>query len=98
MFEQGIRITVRVRPSAPRNMVESFDEDVLCLRIASPPVDGKANAELVSFLAKLLGLPKSGVSILKGQKGRQKIISFTGLDSETIRQRLISACGGKSSK
>lgn len=49
---------------------------MLLVRLAAPPADGKANKELVRFLAEAFGLPKSEVTLLRGTSSRQKIIEL----------------------
>ncbi len=56
------------------------------IRVAAPPVDGAANAELVAFLAKRLGVPKSSVRIVKGDRGRDKLIEIDGISDKDARR------------
>ena len=72
-----MKIRVRATPNARRSEVIGWEDDaqagrILRVRIAAPPVDGKANAELRDFLAKTLNLPKSKVSLEKGNASRFK--------------------------
>ncbi len=53
-----------------------------------PPVDGKANTACIDFLAKILNLPRSSVTIAAGQTSRKKVIRVAGLSAEKVRQRL----------
>jgi len=90
------RIFVRVRPGAPRNEITGFTEGVLRLRVAAPPVAGKANLELISFLSDVLGIPKSRISLAVGQTSRNKVLCVSGLSREEIAERLSSRRkGGK---
>ena len=63
--------------------------DALKIRLAAPPVDGKANEALVRFLADVLDLPKSAVILKSGQTSRRKVLEVTGSDPGRI-----SALGG----
>lgn len=77
----GVRLTIRVQPRASRTEVAGlYGKDALRIRLAAPPVDGAANRELVEFLAKTLGVPKSAVSIEAGETGRLKTVSVTGVE------------------
>jgi uncharacterized protein (TIGR00251 family) len=74
------RLTVHVQPNANRNMIVDFKEGILRVKINAPPVDGKANRELVDFLSDLLGLRKSNIKIDRGLIGRKKVITIIGLE------------------
>jgi len=70
-------LRVRATPNAKRSEILGWLEDPLCgrvlkVRVAAPPVEGKANAALKVFLAKSLGLPKSGVRLARGAASRIK--------------------------
>jgi uncharacterized protein (TIGR00251 family) len=77
-----------VHPNAARNELAGFSEGVLRVRVAAPPVKGKANKELIAFLAQKLGLSKGDLTILKGHTSRNKVISIAGLTREELNQRL----------
>ena len=64
----------RVQPRASRDGFAGFMDGAVRIRITAPPVDGKANAHLVDFLARQFGVPKRRVCILHGETGRQKRI------------------------
>ena len=65
-----------------------FEEGVLRVRIAAPPVKGKANKELVDFLSQLLGVNKGSITIEKGLTSRRKVIAIYRLSQAKIIQRL----------
>jgi uncharacterized protein (TIGR00251 family) len=72
-----VRIRIRATPNARCSEIIGWEDDALCgrilrVRVAAPPVEGKANAELRDFLAKSLGLPKSKVVLAKGDSSRFK--------------------------
>ena len=72
---------VRVVPRASKSEIVGARDGALKVRIASPPVDGAANAELVKFLSKTFGVSKSAVEILSGQTARTKQIKISGLSA-----------------
>lgn len=78
VVDGGWSLTIRVQPGARRSEVVGPHGDALRIRVASPPVDGKANAELVRFLAEHLGLPARAVAITRGQTSRTKVVHVTG--------------------
>lgn len=85
----AIIFTVRVVPRAAKSEIIGKFDGTLKIRIASPPVDGAANMELIKILAKNLGVSKSAVEIIKGQTSKTKLIKIYGLDAE----KLVKAAG-----
>lgn len=59
--------------------------ETLKLRVAAPPVEGKANAEAERFLAKVLGRPRSEVTVVRGASGRDKTVLVRGAAAEEVR-------------
>src|SRR5690242_17538663 len=84
----GIQFNVHVQPRASRNEVCGIQGDELRLRLTSPPVEDAANKSCIEFLARLLGVAKSRVSITAGAKSRHKTIRVTGVDGNTVRTLL----------
>jgi uncharacterized protein (TIGR00251 family) len=84
-----IHLEIKAQPGASKTEIAGVKDGRLKVRIASAPEDGKANAELCRFLAKLLGCAKNEVTVLRGQKSRLKTLTApraceekaTGLDS-----------------
>jgi uncharacterized protein len=87
---EPVRIKVRVTPGAKMNAISALKEEVWYIKIAAPPVEGKANEELVSYLGHLLDVRKSAIELLKGQSSRVKIVAVTGLPQEEVDRRLDS--------
>ncbi len=85
---QGVTFAVRVQPRARRNAVAGEMGDALKLALTAPPVEGKANEACVEFLAKLLKVPRSSVTIAAGETSRNKVIRVAGLNAEEVRRRL----------
>jgi|GEM_PF-283684 len=67
-------ISVRVTPRASRNEVVGVVDGRLRIRLQAPPVEGAANKALTAFLADVLNVPSSSVSVDRGQTGREKIV------------------------
>jgi uncharacterized protein (TIGR00251 family) len=86
--EKGVELLIRVHPNAARNELAGFVEGVLRVKVAAPPVKGRANKELIAFLAQKLGLSKGDLVILKGHTSRNKVISIAGLTREELNRRL----------
>ena len=77
--KEQARFVVRVQPNAKQNQLVGFKEGVLRVRIAPPPIEGKANEALIIFLSKQLGVSKGRVSIERGLTGRIKTVIIRGL-------------------
>lgn len=69
-----MRIAVKVTPRAKENKLVGFKDGVVRVRLTAPPVDGKANAALVVFLADAWGVQKSDIRIIRGEASREKIL------------------------
>jgi len=67
-------IQVRVKPNARVSVLEEADDGPWLAQLKSPPVDGKANKELIELIARHFGCPKSAVSIRSGASGRTKLV------------------------
>lgn len=83
-----IAFAVRVHPRAKHNVITGEVGDALKLSLTAPPVDGKANEACIDFLAKLLEVPRSSVTIAAGRSGRNKVIRVAGLSAQQVRERL----------
>ncbi len=83
-----VKLTVQVQPQAGRNAIVDFTDNVLKIKITAPPVEGKANQELVKYLSKQLGIRKSDILIDKGLTGRRKTVIITGIDSTELQSRI----------
>ncbi len=81
-------LPVKVTPNAGRSQITGWNQGVLEVRVAAPPVAGRANRELIALLSKALGVSKSAVTIVRGQTGRRKVIEVAGLTRQEILRRL----------
>ncbi len=83
-----ITFEVRVVPRAARTELAGEMDNAVKVRISSPPVDGAANAELIKFLAKILGVAKGDVEIVSGQTSKTKRLQITGITAEQLRNAI----------
>src|SRR5437588_10887339 len=83
-----VTISIRVQPRASRNAVVGWTGDTLNIRLTAPPVEGAANAACLDFIAKLLDLSPSSLTLLGGERSRQKVVRITGLSHEEVYVRL----------
>lgn len=86
-------ITCRVHPNAPRDAIEGVRDDRLAVRLASPPVEGKANKALVKYIAKTLHVAPTRITLIQGEKARIKVLSVAEIDPETVRACLAEYPG-----
>jgi uncharacterized protein (TIGR00251 family) len=69
-------IEIKAVPGASKTEIAGIKDQHLRVRLAAPPEDGKANAELCAFFSKILGCPKRDIRIEKGEKSRKKMLAF----------------------
>ena len=79
-----ITLTLHIQPGAKKTEFAGLHGDALKIRLAAPPVDGKANEALVKFLAEVLHLPKSAVTLKSGQTSRRKVLEVSGATTASI--------------
>lgn len=84
----GVFIPLRVQPRASRNKITGLYDGALRLALTAPPVEGEANAAVVTFMAGLLGIPKSRVTLVSGEKGRDKVVLVQGLELGDVAAKL----------
>jgi uncharacterized protein (TIGR00251 family) len=72
-------IAIYLQPNASKDAVLGLHNNEVKIAVTSPPVDGKANKHLVKYLAKLTGVAKSNVVIVKGQQSRHKLIKIENM-------------------
>ena len=79
-------LNIKVLPGASKSELGEVKESSLKIRIAAVPEDGKANKELLSFLAKLLNLPKKDIILASGEKSRNKILRLPVSAKEKLEE------------
>lgn len=88
-----VTLQVYIQPKASRTEFVGLHGDAVKIRVAAPPVDGSANAELIRFLAERCDIPRSRVSIESGAMSRQKRVNLAGVSAEWVLARLASPQG-----
>lgn len=84
----GVRLALHVQPGASRSELAGMHGTALKVRVRAPPVDGAANQELVRFLADLLRVPRSRVTLASGSSGRRKTVVVQGVSVEEASRML----------
>jgi uncharacterized protein (TIGR00251 family) len=89
----GAVLAVRVTPRASRSTFQGIliKEDHPMLRVAlhAPPIDGRANEELLAFLSRQLDLPPSSLEIIRGMQSREKLVRTIGVSAKELSVTLL---------
>jgi uncharacterized protein len=86
----SVTFAVKVHPRARKNAITGELGDALKLSLTAPASDGRANQACIEFLANLLKVPRSSVTIASGQTSRRKVIRVAGLSAKEVEKALIS--------
>ncbi|KAM4734026.1 UPF0235 protein C15orf40 homolog isoform 2-T2 [Anableps anableps] len=90
----AVSISVHAKPGSKHSGITDVSAQAVGVSIAAPPTDGEANTELVRYLAEVLELKKSQISLDKGSRSRDKVIRVdSSLDPEEVLRRLRQAAG-----
>lgn len=91
----GVSFAVRVQPRARQSAVVGEHDSALKIALNAPPLDGRANAALLQFLAEVLGIWRSRISILTGEQSRQKVVRVSGMTAAEAAVRLAHVGAGE---
>ena len=86
---KGVTLRLHIQPGAKKTEVAGPHGDALKIRLAAPPVDGKANSCLVGFLAQRLGVAKASVRLVSGESSRAKRVRIDDINPATVRKVLL---------
>ena len=84
----GATFAVKIHPGARKNALNGELGDALKLSLTAPPVEGRANQACIDFLANLLKVPRSSVTIASGQNSPRKVIRVRGVSADEVQKRL----------
>jgi len=84
----GAIFAVRLHPRAKKNEITGTLGDALKISLTAPPLEGRANHACIEFLADVLKLPRSSITIAAGQTSRNKLIRISGLSAADVEARL----------
>jgi len=82
------RLKVRVIPNAKKNEFAGHREGELILRLNAPAIEGRANKAAVEFVSRFLGVSRSAVVLVQGERSRHKIFEIVGLESSDLERKL----------
>lgn len=89
--DKGATFAVRVQPRAKKNAICGELGEAVKIALTAPPVEGKANEACISFLAELLAVPRSSITIAAGETSRNKVIRVSGVSATKLEERLRAA-------
>ncbi len=79
-----VTLTLHIQPGAKKTELAGLHGDALKIRLAAPPVDGKANEALLKFIAETLGMAKTAITLKSGHTSRRKVLEIKGADRIAI--------------
>jgi uncharacterized protein (TIGR00251 family) len=82
-------LSIRVLPRSSRDEIVGSQDGIYKIKLTAPAIEGKANKSLLSFLAKRLGLPKTKIQMISGERSRTKSIRIHGLPPDQVEALLI---------
>jgi uncharacterized protein YggU (UPF0235/DUF167 family) len=82
------RLTVRLTPHSGREELVASGDGRYAGRVTAPPVDGRANDALCRLVARAAGVAPSRVRVVRGRRGREKVVEVDGLDAAALRERI----------
>jgi uncharacterized protein len=91
----GAILSVRVITRAARTEIAGTRQDSLLIRLNAAPVEGAANLELLSFLARAFGVARSHLTLISGEKGRAKRVRVMGVTAAALEKRLRVLLDGR---
>ena len=84
----GVILRLHIQPGAKKTEIAGLHGEALKIRLSAPPVEGRANACLIEFLARQLGVAKSAVSLLSGETSRAKRLRIDGITANAAAAKL----------
>ena len=82
----AVTVDIAVKPRSSREGVGPIQGDRLCVSVNAPPVDGKANVAVVRVLSAAFKVPRSAVTIVRGETGRKKTVRIAGLSAAALER------------
>ncbi len=85
----GVEIAITVVPRSSRCEIAGVQNEMLKVKLTSPPAEGKANAQCIEFIAKLLSISKSQIAIIQGKTSRRKVLKINGVTEKELKEKLF---------
>ncbi len=87
-MSQGSKIALKIIPNSSKNQFVGMLDGALKIKITAPPIEGKANTQLIKFLSEKTGLSKSKINIASGANSKHKMLFIDGLDTQGLADLL----------
>ncbi len=84
--DEAITLTLHIQPGAKRSEIIGLHGDALKIKLAAPPIEGRANEALLRFVAELFDVPLRNVKLKQGEQSRRKVVVILGsnINPETL--------------
>ena len=89
-----MKLKVRVMPNAKKTEFTGYRDAELVLRLNAPALEGKANKAALEFIARSLGVGRSSIALVSGEKSRHKIFEIVGLERSDVERRFPRSSSG----
>ena len=86
---------VHLKPNAKRNEITGFKDNVLYVKVTTPPHKGAANKALLKLMATELSIPKTSIEILRGHTSRNKVVTIYGISTEDLKIKIDQILSGE---
>ncbi len=93
MSSEAAKLRVHVQPGAKHTRLLTFQDGLLRLKLAAPPIEGRANEALVALLSDVLDVAKGKIAVVRGHSSRDKLVSVEGLTDDDLQARLTAKLG-----
>ena len=87
--QNGIILSIKLVPNSSFSKVVDFTEEYIRIKISSPPIENKANKELVLFCSKTFDVNKSKIEIISGEKSKLKKVLFKEINFDELTQKVM---------
>ena len=87
--KEGTVISIKLVPNSSYNKIVDYTEEFIRIKISAPPIENKANKELISFVSEILKINKSKIKIISGEKSKLKKLLITDTDLTEVTQKIM---------
>ena len=89
-INDGVAFRVKVVPNSSASKIVEVNEEFVKIKLNSPPIEGRANKEVIELLSKVLGVPKTSIELVSGDKSKLKTLNVP-LSEEQVREKILEA-------
>ncbi|MDD3237780.1 MAG: DUF167 domain-containing protein [Candidatus Gastranaerophilales bacterium] len=84
----GVTISIKIVPNASRESILGYTDEYIKIKICAPPIENKANKQLILFLSKFFSIPKTSIEFISGEKSKIKRLLLNGADIKEIVKKI----------